>query len=80
MYYRPGNSRILLEAKMGRGARSLRQIARDNQLIADGLIDGAEYHYFASNWSGRIGPSPSVLNALLESDAIEIFIHIPRTP
>jgi hypothetical protein len=79
LYWRGGVDRILLEAKMGRGARAARQIAWDKQLIADDLIQGAEYHYFASSLNGRIGPSRTILDALLASDKIEIFIHIPRT-
>lgn len=77
--YTVGEKVILLEAKMGRGARALRQIARDKALIAKGLYDGAEWHYFASDLTGRIGPSQTVLDALLECPDIDVIIHLPRT-
>lgn len=76
--YQAGEALILLEAKMGRGARALRQIARDKALIAAGRFQGAEWHYFASQISGRIGPSGAVLDALLQSPDIDVIIHLPR--
>ncbi|MCV2395252.1 hypothetical protein OEB99_13115 [Actinotalea sp. M2MS4P-6] len=76
-YIRDG-ARILLEAKMGRGAQARSQLARDKALIAEGVFDGAEWHYFASDLTGRIGPSQYILDSLLERDEIEVVTHLPR--
>jgi RHS repeat-associated protein/uncharacterized repeat protein (TIGR01451 family) len=68
---------IAHESKVG--AASLtefvsRQVAKDVELMAEGRIDGAVWHFFRSPITGEIGPS-APLYELLEQNGIGIVIH-----
>ena len=70
-------SGIAHESKVG--AASLtefvsRQVAKDVELMAEGRIDGAVWHFFRSPITGEIGPS-APLYELLEQNGIGIVIH-----
>src|SRR5438445_10862954 len=69
-------SGIAHESKVG--AASLtefvsRQVAKDVELMAEGRIDGAVWHFFRSPITGEIGPS-APLYELLEQNGIGIVI------
>jgi hypothetical protein len=70
----------IAEAKVGyvRGPFARHQIAKDRELVNQKVVDEASWHFFASDWSGRIGPSQSVLNLLREAN-IPIYLHLPRS-
>lgn len=54
-----------------------REIQSDAHLIRTGQIDGAHWHFFASDTSGTMGPHRDVL-ALLEEHGIKFTIHPPK--
>ncbi|HMO11834.1 MAG TPA: hypothetical protein PKB06_10120 [Actinotalea sp.] len=75
VYRNAANETILVEIKMGIGARSARQIAADAARIAGSDVS-IEWHYVMSAWTNRIGPSVSNLNKLAEA-GIPVVIHFP---
>lgn len=68
------------ESKVGfvRAIFSQRQVSKDAALRWGDprQAESVTWHFFASNWTGRIGPSPRVLE-LLESNNIPFILHIP---
>jgi len=67
-----------IEAKVGYvgAGRALKQIAKDVALRESRAVDGAEWHFFVSDRSGRVGPSAGVLEALQQA-GIPYYIHLP---
>jgi len=53
------------------------EIREDAWLISTGQLQGAHYHFCASEGSNTIGASPTVI-ALLEEKGIPYTIHLPR--
>ena len=55
---------------------TLAQIRKDAWLIENGYLDAAQWHFFASSRSGKIGASKGVLDAL-DGAGIGYTIHLP---
>lgn len=66
------------EVKVGyvRGVFANAQVRKDVALLRAGEFDGVVWHFFASETTGRIGPSASFLKRL-ENAGIDFYIHLP---
>jgi len=64
----------------GRTSFALQQIAKDKISMATipPTMAGVVWHFFASSVSGKVGPSPAVLKALIDAK-IPFYIHLPRS-
>lgn len=73
-----GTEVFAYEAKVGyvSGYRALRQIAKDKALLDNQKLKGVEWHFYVSDTTGRVGPSKSVINALVDA-GIPYHIHLP---
>lgn len=56
-----------------------RQIESDAYLVETGQIEAAHWHFFASDVTGKIGPSKPLLD-FLDEKGIQYTIHLPDTP
>lgn len=54
-----------------------RQIRKDAWLVKNGDIEAAHWHFFASAYSNKVGPSKAVLD-LLDELGIAYTIHLPK--
>lgn len=71
--------RVLHEVKVGYVplTRSVeRQIRKDSWLIRTGALDGAQWHFVASDLTSTLGADPRVLD-LLDEAGITYTIHLP---
>jgi len=74
---------LLFESKVGfvRGIVALKQLEKDAALILDGQAEAVVWHFFASDLTGKIGPSMRMLEKMEELAAananIRYYIHLP---
>jgi hypothetical protein len=71
-------ARPVLQARSANGSgRELRLQSQqpDQALRADGKVQSVEWHFFVSPLTGRVGPSPTLLEALTEA-GIPFHIHV----
>lgn len=72
------NMVVAHEVKVGcvRGVFANAQVRKDVALLRAGEFDGVVWHFFASETTGRIGPSAAFLKRL-EDAGIDFYIHLP---
>lgn len=73
-----GTSQELHESKVGfvRGIFAGTQVRKDAALVAAAKAKSATWHFFASDRTGKIGPSAELLRQLEEA-GIDFYIHFP---
>ena len=68
---------IAYESKVGYRSLDLftnKQVLKDMELLNDGIVDAVEWHFFRSGNTGKIGPSKTLIEMLIEN-GIKVVTH-----